>query len=175
MTKFNMKFDIKRLTIFILICGGLAFVMLQRPKEISDKELKNFNRDFKNYNVNLDIFEGEEKKVASFKVAIANTDKKRMYGLMNLEYLPQNHGMIFIFPGGEMVNMWMKNTLIPLDMIFIDADSEISSIATDTVPGSLELISSKKEIAQVLEINAGLVNKLGIKVGQKVRMLNAQK
>ncbi len=172
MKKLNMKFDIKRFTIFILICLGITFIALQNPRDINDKELVKFNRDFKNYNVNLDIFDKDENNVASFKIAIADTNKKKMYGLMNLDYLPQNHGMVFIFHPTQLVTMWMKNTLIPLDMIFIDADNEISSIAQDTIPGSLDLISSQKEVVGVLEINAGLARKLGIKVGQKVRMLH---
>lgn len=166
-----MKFDVKRFTIFILICLGVGFIALQIPRDISDTELSKFNRDFKNYNVNLDIFDENEAKIASFKVAIADSDKRKMYGLMNLDYLPQNNGMVFIFPYSQLVNMWMKNTNIPLDMIFIDSDNEISSVASDTTPHSPDLISSQREVVKVLEINAGLAKKLGLKVGQKVRML----
>jgi uncharacterized membrane protein (UPF0127 family) len=171
MKKFDMKFDLKRFTIFVLICAGIGFVLLQNPKEIADSELKKFNHDFKNYNANLEIFDGSDHKIASFKVAIADTKKKKMYGLMNLDYMPQNNGMVFTFDDSQVVTMWMKNTRISLDMIFIDADDDIAWIANDTIPHSLNLISSQKEVVKVLEINAGLATKLGIKIGQKVRIL----
>ena len=109
MKKFDMKFSLKRFTIFALICVGIGFVFLQNPKDIADKDLKKFNHDFKNYNANLDIFTDNEKKVASFKVALADTPKKKMYGLMNLDYLPQNNGMLFIFDDSQLITMWMKN------------------------------------------------------------------
>jgi len=170
-----MKFDLKRFTIFILICAGIAFVALHGPREITDKDLVKFNRDSKNYNAVLNIFNEKEHKVASFKIAIADTDKKKMYGLMNLDYLPQNQGMLFIFEPSQVVNMWMKNTRISLDMIFIDADNEIALVASNAEPYSLSLISSQKEVKKVLEINGGLANKLGIKAGQKISVLNQEK
>lgn len=170
-----MKFDLKRFTIFVLICAGIAFVAFHGPKEIADKDLVEFNRDSKNYNAILDIFNADDHKVASFKIAIADSDKKKMYGLMNLDYMPQNQGMVFIFEPSQVVTMWMKNTRISLDMVFIDADGEISLVVSDATPYSLSLISSEKEVKKVLEINGGLANKLGIKAGQKVRILNQEK
>jgi uncharacterized membrane protein (UPF0127 family) len=79
--------------------------------------------------------------------------------------------MFFPFYKSQVIVMWMKNTQIPLDMIFIDKHDRIVTIKTHAVPCSLDLISSEKEAKKVLEINAGLVERLGIKVGQKVKIL----
>ncbi len=88
---------------------------------------------------------------------------------MNLDYLPINHGMIFDFKKEQIATMWMKNTRIPLDMIFIDKDHHIVNIET-AKPYSLDLISSKAEVVKVLEINAGLAKKFGIKPQDKVKI-----
>lgn len=126
-----------------------------------------FNRDPKNYNVKLQIFDNS-KKIGEVLVAIANNDRTREYGLMNLERLDQKRGMLFVFDDNRVINMWMKNTLIPLDMIFIDENNFIINIKELTEPLSLTVISSQKMAKKVLEINGGLSKKLGIKNGQKI-------
>ncbi len=141
---------------------------MQLPESIDAKEILNFNRDVKNYNVKLQIVDSKSEEIANFLVAVANDEAKKMYGLMNLDKLPQNRGMLFPFFKSQVILMWMKNTRIPLDMIFIDSDNMIATIKTNAKPYSLETISSEKEVKKVLEINGGLVEKLGIKVGQKV-------
>jgi uncharacterized membrane protein (UPF0127 family) len=145
----------------------VIFVILRAPEIIDAKEIVGFNRDPQNYNVKLQIIDGD-KQVAGFLVAVADTNHKRMYGLMNLKNLDKNHGMLFEFPNNEIVAMWMKNTKIPLDMIFIDEDDKIVSITENAVPHSLDIISSHEKVDKALEINAGLVKKFGIKIGQQV-------
>jgi uncharacterized membrane protein (UPF0127 family) len=140
---------------------------LRAPEILDAKELGGFNRDPQNYNVKLQIIDGD-KQVAGFLVAVADTNHKRMYGLMNLSKLEANHGMLFEFADNEVVAMWMKNTKIPLDMIFIDENNKIVSIKEDAVPHSLDIISSQEKIDKALEINAGLVKKFGIKIGQQI-------
>jgi len=140
------------------------------PQNLDANTIIEFNRDLQNYNVKLQILDQHDKEVAKFSVAIADNDHKKMYGLMKLNSLPKDFGMLFPFFRNQVIAMWMKNTRIPLDMIFIDSDDIIASITTDTEPYSLEIISSEKEVNQVLEINAGLVAKLGIKVGQKIKI-----
>lgn len=76
--------------------------------------------------------------------------------------------MIFIFESPRIINMWMKNTYIPLDMIFIDENNQIIKIEKNTTPHSLEIISSDKKAIKVLEINAGLSDKFDIKIGNKI-------
>lgn len=134
-------------------------------------ELNDFNTNVKNYNVKLKIIDGQ-KLVKKFNVAVANTPQKRAYGLMNIKALPQDQAMLFLFDKISVVHMWMKNTLIPLDMIFIDVSNNIVNIRKQAVPESLEVISSKEKIDKVLEINGGLCDKFGIKIGQKIAYEN---
>ena len=143
----------------------LGFIFLL-PKAFAH-DVAQFNRDLKNYNVKLQIF-ADKKITAEFMVAIANNDATREYGLMNLEKLDQKNGMLFEFNNSQIINMWMKNTLIKLDMIFIDNNNVIVHIAEGAEPLSLAIISSQKIAKKVLEINGGLAKKFGIKNGQKI-------
>lgn len=172
MKKFSTKFDLKRCT-FFAICGFIAiFIILRAPQVIDAKEILKFNRDLKNYNAKLQILDSDNKKITEFTIAIADDENKKMYGLMNLEELPQTHGMLFPFFKNQIVVMWMKNTRIPLDMLFIDKNNLIANIKINAEPYSLNLISSEKKVKKVLEINGGLSEKLGIKIGQKIKILN---
>jgi uncharacterized membrane protein (UPF0127 family) len=103
-----------------------------------------------------------------FDVEVAGDWRSQEYGLMNRKYLAKNAGMIFDFHIPAMTSFWMKNTLIPLDMIFIRQDGTISSVAPDAVPMSLSSIPSTEPVRAVLEINGGEAAKLGIYPGQKV-------
>ena len=167
-----MQIAKKRFTFFIIGCAVILFIVLQASRNIGASDVTRFNRDLKNYNAKLQIFDRDSKLVASFKIAIAKSDDQKMYGLMNLDNLPKDHGMLFPFKENQVINMWMKNTKIPLDIIFIDGDDEISTIKSDAKINSLELISSGKEAKYVLEINAGLAKELGLEARQKVQILN---
>jgi len=103
-----------------------------------------------------------------FQVEIADDDSKRAYGLMNRFELAPDAGMLFDFGESRQVHMWMKNTYIPLDMIFIRADGTIQRIAANTVPRSLAVISSGQPVRFVLEVPGGTAARLGIERGDKV-------
>lgn len=166
-----MKVNKKRLTFFALGLIVVLAVALQVYNHVGARDVAGFNRDLKNYNAKLQIFDRNSNKVASFKIAIADDDEKRMYGLMFLDKLPEEYGMLFPFKNTQIVTMWMKNTPLSLDMIFIDADDEVSTIVENTKPNSFDLISSKREVKYVLEVNAGTAQKLGIEARQKVQIL----
>ena len=104
-----------------------------------------------------------------FKVELAATPSTRSRGLMFRRELASDAGMLFDFGVDQYVSMWMKNTYLPLDMIFIDAAGKITNIAHRTVPHSLVLIPSKGKARGVLEINSGLASKLDINAGDYVR------
>ena len=104
----------------------------------------------------------------AFQVEVMRTDEERARGLMNRAYLPADRGMLFDFKAPQMSVMWMKNTLIPLDMLFIRANGTIANIAENTEPHSLRTIPAAEPVLGVLEINAGLSAKLGIAPGDKV-------
>lgn len=103
-----------------------------------------------------------------FSVELALTNEQRARGLMHRKHLPEGHGMLFDFSPGQEVSMWMQNTYIPLDMIFIRADGRIHRIVENTEPMSTRVISSGGPVHAVLEINAGVAKKLGIALGDIV-------
>lgn len=103
-----------------------------------------------------------------FNVDVATTAKSRAQGLMNRSNLAPHEGMWFVFTPPSPVIFWMKDTEIPLDILFIDAAHTITHIIEHTTPFSTKSLSSEGNVAYVLEINAGMVQKLHITVGDKV-------
>ena len=103
-----------------------------------------------------------------FKVEVAKTPGQHAQGLMFRRRLAADAGMLFVYPRAEIIVMWMQNTYIPLDMLFIDASLRIAHIVQRTIPLSTETINSLVPALSVLELNAGTVSKLGIKPGDVV-------
>ena len=103
-----------------------------------------------------------------FTVEIADTEAERERGLMFRKELPPGRGMLFDFHREQQVGFWMKNTLIPLDMIFIDRRGRIVNIAQDAKPMSEDVIMSGGQVRAVLEVIAGTVRRLGIQPGDRV-------
>lgn len=103
-----------------------------------------------------------------FNVEVARTETEQERGLMFRESLPADGGMIFPMKPPRIASFWMKNTVIPLDMIFIRADGTIARIAADTVPYSLEPVDSGEPVAAVLELAGGKSAALGIAEDDKV-------
>jgi uncharacterized membrane protein (UPF0127 family) len=104
----------------------------------------------------------------SFAVEVATTPDQLSQGLMFRRSLAADAGMLFDFGQEQQVAMWMKNTMIPLDMLFIAADGRIVLIAEYTVPGSLEPLGPRRPVRAVLEVNAGTAQRLGIRPGDHV-------
>nr|WP_294847512.1 DUF192 domain-containing protein [uncultured Sphingomonas sp.] len=107
-------------------------------------------------------------KVHRFTVEVAASEEQQMTGLMNRPALARDRGMIFPFPQPRIASFWMKNTLIPLDIIFVRTDGTIANVAANAIPLSLEAVSSDGEVGSVLEINGGQAAELGIGPGDKV-------
>ena len=103
-----------------------------------------------------------------FDVEMATTPEERSKGLMFRRELPQGQGMLFDFEGEGPLAMWMRNTYISLDMIFIRADGRIARIAENTVPMSETTIPSGAPVKAVLELIAGTAKRLGIAPGDRV-------
>ena len=106
--------------------------------------------------------------VHAFAVELATTDAERAQGLMNRKELPEGQGMLFDFHRDQEVGFWMRNTYIPLDMIFIRSDGRIMRIAEYTEPLSEKIVPSTTPVRGVLEVIAGTARKLGIAVGDRV-------
>ena len=104
----------------------------------------------------------------AFQVEVMRTMDERARGLMFRRYLPRDRGMLFDFAVEAQVAMWMKDTYIPLDMLFIRKDGTISQIVDNTEPHSTRTIPSKEPVYSVLEINGGAAANMGIKPGDKV-------
>lgn len=109
-----------------------------------------------------------ETDAVMFTVEIADTDELRARGLMFRQRLPEDRGMLFDFEAPRPVSMWMKNTYIPLDMLFIREDGTIAYIAENTVPKSLDAIGISEPVLAVLELAGGTTRKLGIRAGDTV-------
>lgn len=108
-------------------------------------------------------------KEYAVRVEIADTPAKRELGLQYRRELADDQGMLFLFPAPSVLTFWMKNTPIPLDMIFISSDLRIVGIVRDAVPFSLEPLSVGAPSQYVLEIKGGLAKAKGIDVGDGVR------
>jgi uncharacterized membrane protein (UPF0127 family) len=104
----------------------------------------------------------------AFQVEVMRTDEQRARGLMHRNYMPADRGMLFDFKAVEPVAMWMQNTYISLDMLFIRADGTIARIAERTEPLSTRTIPSGEPVLSVLEINGGVSKTLGIRPGDRV-------
>ena len=106
-------------------------------------------------------------EITKFQVAKAETDQQKTIGLMHIKTLPKNYAMLFTWQEPQKINMWMKNTYLPLDMVFFDENYQIMKIHSMAKPLSLDIISSEKKAKAVLEINGGLAKKLQLKLGDK--------
>lgn len=107
--------------------------------------------------------------VRPFRVEVMRTDAERAKGLMFRQSMPADQGMLFDFKLDSPVSMWMKNTYIPLDMLFVTADGTVSRIERMTEPHSEKTIPSGGPVRAVLELNGGAADKAGIKPGDRLR------
>ena len=103
-----------------------------------------------------------------FVVDVATTMAQRQMGLMYRKNMARNRGMMFDFGEEQLIAMWMKNTLIPLDMLFVDKTGRILQIERATTPLSLQTIAGRRPAMSVIELNAGLTTELGISEGDQV-------
>lgn len=104
-----------------------------------------------------------------FSVELARTPAERARGLMFRSHLPADAGMLFLYESDQPIQMWMKDTPIPLDMLFLAGDGRIVDIAERAVPHSLAVIASDGPARAVLEVNGGTAARLGIRPGDRVR------
>ncbi len=103
-----------------------------------------------------------------FKVELALDERSQAQGLMFRRSMPPDHGMLFIYDPARMIGMWMKNTILSLDMLFVKRDGTIARIFERTEPFSERVLSSDQPVYGVLELNAGSVERWGIKPGDQL-------
>ncbi|KIC08492.1 hypothetical protein RA19_20960 [Leisingera sp. ANG-M1] len=104
-----------------------------------------------------------------FSVEIADDEQERAQGLMFRESLPRGAGMLFVYEHPQTAAFWMKNTLIPLDIIFLDENGLVTTVHENAVPGDLTPIPGGDHVFAVLEINGGLARRYGISAGTQMR------
>jgi uncharacterized protein len=106
---------------------------------------------------------------ARLTIELADDEAERAQGLMHRQSLAQGAGMLFVYPESRNVGFWMKNTLIPLDMIFVDATGTVARVHANATPGDLTPIMSGSDVKAVLEVNGGLAARMGINPGTELR------
>jgi uncharacterized protein len=114
---------------------------------------------------------------AVYSVERARTPEETMQGLMYRESLPERHGMIFLFTDGGMHHFWMKNTMIPLDIIWMDADGKVLFVSANTPPCRSDpcpTYGPDKPAPVVLEIAGGLAAKEGVKVDSAIQLIETR-
>jgi uncharacterized protein len=140
----------------LLVVGALL-----NPLPLAAEQAIEFDRDVLSIKTRSgDIYE--------FNVELAESGEQKSRGLMYRREMGERDGMLFLYRRDQVVTMWMENTFLPLDMLFIEHSGRIARIQANTVPQSREVISSRKRVRAVLELNAGTARKLGISVGDKV-------
>jgi hypothetical protein len=142
------------------LVAAVGAFMVARPAFAQIGRLQTFEKN--------DLAIRTKRDVHRFRVEIARSPAQHSQGLMFRRHLAADAGMLFLYPAAKRVTMWMKNTYIPLDMVFIDAGGKIVGFAERTIPGSLEVISSAEPVVAVLELNAGTGSRLEIAVGDRV-------
>ena len=136
---------------FALISAAFAFGAVADPMEVTPLSISSADATH------------------AFTVEVANDPDEISFGLMERESMDADKGMLFDFTPPREPAMYMKNTLIPLDMLFIASDGSIEMIARNTVPGSLRTISPGVPVKAVLELNGGVAAELGIQPGDTVQ------
>ena len=104
----------------------------------------------------------------NFLVEVARTEEEKKIGLMFRKTLAKNAGMLFLYKREALRLMWMKNTFIPLDILFIDKNGVIKRVVKRTIPHSLATISSRQSVLAVLELRGGITSSLEIKKGDRI-------
>ena len=134
----------------------LAFTPLGLPALAFDRPDR---PDFSETSISLDRGDGT---ILTFSVKLALSPRQQAYGLMHVESMPQGRGMLFVFQNNAIRSFWMKNTLIPLDMVFIDNDGKLVSIQREAEPQTTTPRPSNGPARYVLEIDGGEAAILGI-------------
>ena len=151
-----------KLFFFCLLCF-LIFQFIGCSTNESDKEL-----------VSASFIGGNQSVLLEVKLEVANTASERSMGLMYRDELKPNHGMIFIFPDEQVQSFWMKNTKIPLDIIFLDSQFRVVAIQHNSTPYSEDPRDSKGKLARyVVELIAGSCLKFGISEGVSLSLPNS--
>lgn len=164
-----------QITIVVVIVAFAAYFILSNVLVTKDTSNKELDRAVQKPTVYEFQKEGEltfnnakNNFISKIDIEIADNEESRATGLMFRDKMDQNHGMLFVFPNEEPQAFWMKNTILPLDIIFVNSKMEIVKIQKNAVPYSEKSLPSVKPAQFVVEVNAGYCDKLGIGEGDKI-------
>ncbi len=147
----------------LLAITALYFVLKKAPEEKTLPSAQIFQKDGK-----LTFQKSDGKSIITINVEIADSEDKREVGLMGRPVMDELQGMLFVFPEEFMARFWMKNTILPLDMIFINKVGEIVTICKNTTPFSDQTYPATAPSLFVVEVNAGFTDRYNIKVGDRI-------
>ena len=151
-------------TFAIVVCLGLAAAVLPHPSASLAQAPAGQQPEAVLEPLTIMTSSGPHK----LSVVVMRTDEERARGLMFRRFMPQDRGMLFDFKREEQVAMWMKNTYIPLDMVFMDRSGKVVNVAQNAEPLSERIIPSGAPTCAVLELNAGVAKAIGLKAGDRV-------
>lgn len=156
--------------VFILaVLLPLLIIYLLKPgKDLPEKKIENKQMDFFKKEGELTFISKQDVLIKKIDIEIADDDAQRQLGLMFRPYMNENQGMLFIFPQIQPLSFWMKNTMIPLDMFFVDENMNIITIHKNTIPYSEQSYAAKSVGKYVVETIAGFADKYNIKEGDKI-------
>lgn len=164
-----MRYKIMKNWLLILLLVSLALIACSKDQPEAEEQIIEGTEFRFDAILTLESANGSPK--ASYEIEIASSREASMQGLMYRESMEENQGMFFDPEGLSDTAFWMKNTYIPLDIIFIDTKKQVKYIVENTVPFSEKLIECPEPYRYVLELNAGQVNKNEIKIGDKIKWI----
>ncbi|HPN37035.1 MAG TPA: DUF192 domain-containing protein [Melioribacteraceae bacterium] len=167
----NNKYLSVLMAIIVLLIFYFAVKLIPtKTPEISNNNLKEETDNsvvFKKQGT-LSFIGKDGKVLSNIDVELADNNLKRMQGLMYRKEMAENQGMLFIFEIQDLQSFWMKNTILSLDILYINVNREIVKIHKNTTPFSTESYPSEKPAIYVVEVNAGYTDKYGISEGDKI-------
>ncbi|MDD3288671.1 MAG: DUF192 domain-containing protein [Alphaproteobacteria bacterium] len=164
------KIAVALLAVSVCLILGVGYVRFELSPDLEAKPvavpvIEAAPPAFSKSSVVIKKADGKEEK---FSMEIANTEEQLQYGLMFRREMANDAGMLFIFDAPQKLIMWMKNTYIPLDMLFVDSNGKIIKIIENTTPLNLAALSSDAPALGVIELIGGEAGRRGIKVGDIV-------
>jgi uncharacterized membrane protein (UPF0127 family) len=143
------------------LCGALLLFCAAAHAAEPAGLLRDFGRAFL-------VIEAASQRCIFLDVYVATNRRQWQQGLMHVRSMPRYEGMLFLYPEEREITMWMKNTYIPLDMVFVGNDNRVAHLHYSAVPHSETVISSVVPVNQVLELNAGAIKAFGIQAGDRL-------
>ncbi len=164
------------IAVVVIVAGYFIYTMIIDKKPIEhkvntekiEKKTETQEPQFKKQGELEFIGQKNNKEIKKIDVEIADTDRKRALGLMYRKTMEESQGMLFVFPISEPQSFWMKNTILSIDIMFVNENKEIVKIHKNTTPFSEKSLPSEKKAMYVVEVVAGFSDKYGIKEGDKI-------